>query len=492
MKQHAPSIPPTAAAVCCVDAVLESSCTSVHTPVLRSSFLAFVSPQRVPKGVYCLLPLVLTVLTLSLGACSTVDDWMGKAEDPPLPGQRIAVMKAENTLHPDEEAAQVPITVPEAVTNEDWAQSGGKPDHVMGNLALSDNPRQVWSSGAGSGSSRRIRLTTPPIVAGGHVYTLDTEYQVTSFNASTGSSVWKMNAAPEDDSGDVTGGGLAMADNALVVTTGFAEVLVLDPGTGAVRWRKHVSAPLRGAPTVADGRILAITVDNQLVALSLENGTPLWTHTGIAETAGIVGNASPAVGDDTVVVAYSSGELYALNARNGRVAWTESLASLLGGSAVSNMSDIRGLPVMDDGLVLAVSHNGRMVAIDGRIGARVWEQSVGGLNTPWVAGDVVYVLSGENQLAALKRQDGKILWVTDLGLWEDPEDRSGRISMAGPVMGGGVLWVTSSTGEMLGINPENGAKMRTVSLPGPASQPPVIAGQTLYVLTDDATLAAYR
>ena len=53
-------------------------------------------------------------------------------------------------------------------------------------------------------------------------------------------------------------------------------------------------------------------------ALDAETGAVDWTHTGIEETAGLIGSASPTVDGDIVIVPYSSGEIFALRAQNGQ------------------------------------------------------------------------------------------------------------------------------------------------------------------------------
>ena len=95
----------------------------------------------------------------------------------------------------------------------------------------------------------------------------------------------------------------------------------LDAESGKIVWRTPLTAPVRAAPTVAGDRVFITTVDNQLIALAAEDGKKIWDHSGISETAGLLGGASAAVDSGTVIAAYSSGELFALRADTGRVAW---------------------------------------------------------------------------------------------------------------------------------------------------------------------------
>ena len=91
-------------------------------------------------------------------------------------------------------------------------------------------------------------------------------------------------------------------------------------------------------------------------------------------------------------------------------------------------------PVIDHGVVFAVSHGGKMIAASESTGERLWTRNVGSTQMPWIAGDTVYVVDLGGKLVALGRADGKVRWASDL-------PASGRWS--GPVLAGGKLWLVS-------------------------------------------------
>jgi outer membrane protein assembly factor BamB len=249
---------------------------------------------------------------------------------------------------------------------------------------------------------------------------------------------------------------------------------------------------VHGSPTVADGRIFAITIDNQLEVLATTDGRLLWSHNGIPEPASLLGSASPAVEGDTVVVPYSSGEIFALRVGNGQPVWSDNLATSRPLGALSSLADIRGQPVIDRGRVIAVSHAGILVSIDLRTGDRVWEQDIGGTHSPWVAGDFIYVLSNDSDLVCLTREDGRVRWVRELPRFEDEDSKSDPERWAGPVLAGDRLIVVSSSGEAFSVSPYTGEALGWTEFPDGVYVNPVVADQTLFVVTDDADLIALR
>lgn len=436
--------------------------------------------------------LTATLLSTLLVGCDTVSGWFGSSAAPPLPGERVAVLLRERRVEVDPKLAGTPVAVPPAQTNAAWPQAGGGPEHAMGNLALSANPAEAFRTDIGSGSSSSQMLLSVPVVADGRIFAVDADAMAGAFDAQTGRSLWQQSLKPEKERGDAMGGGVAYDGGRVYVTTGYGEVLALDAGNGSIVWRKRVSGPLRGAPTVAGGRVFAVTIDNQLVALNAADGENLWNHTGILETAGLLGASSPAANATVVVTPYSSGELVAMRPENGRVTWMESLAAIRRSGALSSLADIRGLPVLDRGAVYAIGHSGRMIAVDERIGARLWEIELGGTQTPYVAGEYVFVVTNDAEVVAITRRDGRIRWIGQLQQFEDPKDRTGVVSWAGPVMAGGVLWLTNSLGELVTVSPENGEVIGRRKLPSATFLPPVVANGTLYVLSDNGTLTAFR
>ena len=434
----------------------------------------------------------LLALGVGLAGCDILPDWMSASEDPSLPGERIAVMSLERTLEPDPAAAELTVRLPEPRANDSWPQIGGGPGHALGHVAFSDAPAALWRLDIGRGSGGDARLLAPPVVSGGRVFAMDSESVVSAVDAAAGRVLWAAETAREAG-GDGFGGGLAVADGRLFAATGFGDVLALDADTGAVQWRRTLGIPVRPPPAAAGGRVFAVTHDNRLWALDAATGDVQWSHAGIAETARLLGGASPAVEGEIVVAPYSSGEIAALRVENGRAVWADTLASpnaLV--ETLAAFNDIVGSPAIDRGVVFAIGQGGPLVAIDLRTGGRVWQREVAGRDMPWVAGDFLFVTTGDGEVLCLSREDGTIRWVRPLPRFADPEERDDPLFWTGPILAGGRLIVLGSDGAALSLSPDDGSVLGRFDLPGGTHLPPVVADGTLFVLTEGAKLVALR
>lgn len=413
-------------------------------------------------------------------------------EEPPLPGERIPVLVSQQDLvTPDGSLIDVEVKLPRPYQNKQWPQFGGYPSHANYHLSLAGSLRTVWRRNVGTGSDG-VHLLASPVSARGLVFTMDADARVTAMNMADGRKVWSYDLTPKEEEDNDWGGGLAYDADRLYVATGFAQVIALRARDGALLWRSQVPGPIRGAPTVTNGHIAVITLDNQLVVLNGNNGERLWSHSGLSENAGLLGAATPA-SDQTIVVApYSSGEIFAMRLSSGRQLWSDTVISVNRLGALSAISDIRASPVIDRDQVVVLGSNDRMIVVDKRSGARIWDKSIGGTQMPWVAGDFIYILSNNQELICLYRHDGRVKWVKQLPKYEDPEDREGEIHWSGPVLASNRLLLSSSLGDVWSVSPYDGKLLGIKRLDAGMRVAPIVARDMLFLYTDEAELIALR
>ena len=411
----------------------------------------------------------------------------------PVLGQRIPVLTTEGNVAVDPATQALPFSLPPATENGAWSESGGNATNSMGNLALGTALQPAFTVQAGRGSSMTARLAAPPIVANGRVYAMDTLAAVRSFNAHTGGMYWASQTPNEKgNEAALYGGGIAYDNGRIFAVNGLGFVSALSEQTGGILWRVRPGGPLRGAPTVANGAVYVISEDNQIYSLKESDGTTNWSQPASLEIAGIFGSASPAVGQGTVVAGFSSGELNAYRYENGRQVWADQLQRTSVQTTVSSLTDIDADPVIDSGQVFAVGQGGRMVGLDILTGQRLWELNIAGIDTPWLAGDWLFVITDDAKVLCIYRQNGHIRWIAQLPQFQKPKSKSGVIEYSGPVLAGGRLLITGSNGALIQINPANGSFLTQMALGVPVSLAPVVANSTLYIYDDQGKLHAYR
>jgi outer membrane protein assembly factor BamB len=432
------------------------------------------------------------LLPIALGGCSLFDNIFSEHKEP-VKGKREPVLPGGRGLVADT-SGSLKVTLPPAVANAGWPQAGGNPAHFMGHLAAGERPVQAWSSDLGEGGGYRAKILCQPVAEAGLVYAMSSDAVVSAFDGRSGERVWRTDTKDENDDSTNVGGGLAVADGVVYAVNGLAWLMALDARTGKPAYRRNVGAPTRSAPTLAEGRLFFTTIEDKLLAYAAADGHQLWTRQAQAAATGLLGQPAPAYANGLVIGGFSSGELVGLRAETGGVAWTESLAALHGRGNVGDLSAIRGLPVIADGRVYEIGLGGLMVALDQRTGRRLWEREVAGEDSIWAAGDWLFVVSLQKQIAAINRADGRVAWVTQLPQRVDPDDADSDLIAAwyGPLLVSDRLVVTGTHGVALAVSPYTGAILGQQALTGPASLAPIVAGGTIYVVTDDGKLVALR
>ena len=430
------------------------------------------------------------LLALTVSGCSYMPSWAGGEEKKKTKevGERIAVLPVESALKPDSTLQSLAVTLPAATKNTDWAVHSGAFASDSANLAGGSFDK-VTSATAGDGEAFEHTLVTLPVVGGGLVYSMDAVGNISAHNAADiGDRRWKSKGVSEEDSTFISGGGLAYDGGKLYAVSGRGLVVVLDATTGKEIWRKSLRAPFRSAPKVADGKLFATTIDNQLYALSTSNGEVMWTQRGISETTGLMNTVSPAVAGGKVVVPYSSGEIYVLSSADGKEIWSETLTGGKRLQASALFAGIGGDPVIDGEVVLAVNSGGVLSVKSLAAGQSAWELPIGSNNTPWIAGEYVFLLTSDNTLVALHKFDGHVRWSTKLASFEDEAKKKNPITWKGPVLVDSKLAVVASNGQLLLVNADDGKITATKSIPEGIYTSPVVAGGRMYLVSQDATL----
>jgi outer membrane protein assembly factor BamB len=418
-----------------------------------------------------------------------------------LPGKREPITSVLSVSAPEEVAEPIVpgdlaqgIQLPPQVVNADAPQGLGMQEFRTDHPQLSATLTPVWSVGIGQGDSRKHRIVANPVVLGGRVFTLDATAQVSAVSTG-GALIWQRSVLPDGaDDGDATGGGLAAQDGVLYVATGFGAVTALDAATGATLWTQDLGATGSGQPSVYGDLVYVMAGDSTGWAIDKTDGRVQWQITGSESASNVLGAPAPVVAEDLTIFAFGSGEMQAVFRRGGLRRWDASVLGERKGRALAKVGDVTGQPIAVDGIVYAGNQSGRTIALDARSGARLWTANEGAIDTVLPVAGSVFLISDRNELIRLSAQDGSPIWGTALPNFvkDRPRRQSEVFAHHGPVLAGGRLVVASSDGVLRSFDPASGLLTGTVEIPGGASTAPVVAGQTLYVVSRKGQLLAYR
>ena len=414
---------------------------------------------------------------------------------------RISVLGLEEVLKKDPLLEAVPVTLPVAQEFIDWPTTGGNltnsPQNVAGDGPLNVIMRKKICTGAGG----RRAITAPPIVVGGRIFVMDSQNTVFALDQASGRQIWRKSLASTAtarnrffgrEGADALTGGLSSGDGRIYAATGFGNLVALDGATGTEIWRMNANSPIHASPLAGGGRVFVTTNDSELFAVDARTGEVEWTQSAIAEPARMLSSPSPALVGETLVAPFESGEIIAMLSANGRRLWSEALTRAGTTTSLSTINDIAGRPVVVNGIVFSGSQSGTFAAVEMRTGVRVWDKPIATVQTPWVAGDFVFVVSTTGELVAMDTKTGGVRWTRQLPAYKNERRKKNIISWTGPVIVGGRLVLASSEGQLELIRPEDGTTIETRDIKSEIYVSPAIAGGTIYYYTNDGELLALR
>ena len=127
-------------------------------------------------------------------------------------------------------------------------------------------------------------------------------------------------------------------------------------------------------------------------------------------------------------------------------------------------------------------------------GKRIWTANEGPLNPVWPVGGSLFMVTDRNELVRLSDEDGSRIWGHPLPLFtaQKPKRQAEIVGHYGPIIAGGQLVLASGDGRLRFFDPASGQMIRAMDLPGGATTNPVVAGGTLYVVSKNGQLLAFR
>ena len=435
------------------------------------------------KG-FCLCGMV-----LSLVACS---------QNKKLPqGTRISILEDYDIGAVSTNAKKI-TNLPAARVNPSWSQTGINPQHVIGNLKAGFSLKEQWAENFGKGINKRNIVMAAPVVHNNKIFVMDSQGLVSAFSLKDGRRLWKNNLTANIGGFKQTksrASGLAVENNVLFATTGFGGVFAMNTESGKSLWRRIMESPIRIAPTVTAQMLLVQTVDNTLYALDKNNGKELWRFSVAQEDTVIAGGASPAFdADENVVVAgFSNGEVVVLNATVGTPLWSSMLVANKQVSSSTDINTIGACPIIDNGVIYAISNSHSMQALDLHSGDKIWEKEIGSMQNMLMAGNYLFAISNRNILYAVEKTSGDILWSLDVRefLYEDA-DNSSIIYAAPPLMLSNNLLLAFSNGKVLKINAVEGKVIAKTDLGVDISNGLIAVQERVIAVSDDADLIVFK
>ncbi|WP_414709130.1 outer membrane protein assembly factor BamB [Psychrobacter sp.] len=218
------------------------------------------------------------------------------------------------------------------------------------------------------------------------------------------------------DVGDQITGGVAIDElsQTAIISTRGGLVMAFDSATGAKRWQQQLSGSVLTPALISNNRVILSANDGFLHGLSLQNGQSVWQFATQVPAISIRGSAAPTLLDaKTALLATADGRLHAITVDNGLPLWSRRVGVGTGSSEVERMSDVDGMPIVDNNQLFAISYSGQLLGIDLAARQVMFVNELASLKALAVNNQQVVATSLDGKVVAYNRSNGQVLWESE-------------------------------------------------------------------------------
>lgn len=375
------------------------------------------------------------LLSLSLGACSTVSGWFDiDDEDPTDP---VPLVDIEQTV----------------------------------------KIKKLWSTGVGDGQGKGL-YRLQPVIDGERIYAASAEGEVKAIERGRGKTLWDIELDIE------LSGGVGVYEQAVFVGSADGIVIKLNAEGGAVEWQTQLSGEILSPPQ-ADGRVVvAQTYDGRLQGLDFTSGEKLWTYDSNVPVLTIRGTSTPILRNGVAYAGFANGRVSAFNAMTGAILWESRVAISQGRSEIERIVDVDGTMVFIGNELYAASYQGRVVSIDATNGRKLWQQNVSSFSGVSQGFGNIYVADEDGTVTAYLRNGQGVRW---------QQDALGYRELSRPTPVNSYVAVADFEGYVHLMSQVDGNFVGRVKADGDGARANMLTdGNVLYVFGNSGKLIAYE
>jgi outer membrane protein assembly factor BamB len=362
-----------------------------------------------------------------------------------------------------------------------WIKSWGDPEPgdpaPLVEFETSLKVRKVWSTDIGDGMGK-AGLSMGPLFSSGVLYAADHEGRLVAIDAESGRKQWDL------DTEQPFSGGPGLDGDHLYMGTIDGRVIAYERSGGAELWNSQVSSEVLAPPASADGIVVVRCIDGRVFGLDAVSGRRLWIHDRNVPLLTLRGNTDLLIRGGVVFVGYDDGAVVSLRLADGSQIWSQTIVSLEGRTELDRLADIGQQMVIIASDLIVSSYKSRVVSLAADSGRLLWFKDISSATGVQVDRTNLAVSEKNGNLWMLDRRNGATTWRLD---------QMTNRGLTRPAFYGNYVVVGDKEGYLHWLDSDIGSFVARVRAGKDGfAAAPLSVGTTLYVLTHDGELIAYR
>jgi len=336
---------------------------------------------------------------------------------------------------------------------------------------------KVWSTGVGSGLDKAGRQLWPTH-SSGTLYAADYKGLLMAIDANNGNKRWEIKTKLPFT------GGPGISGELLMMGTQDGEVYAFDANSGTQLWSATVTSEVLAAPLESDGIVVVRCIDGRVFGLDADTGRRVWIYDHSVPLLSLRGNAPPLLRAGVAFIGYDGGQVVALRQDNGTLMWEQNLVTTEGRTELERLSDIDGQLVFIASDLLVSSYKNRLASLAADSGRLLWFKDISSASGVAVDRVNLAVSDRDGNLWLVDRRNGTEFW---------KNNQLFHRGLTRPSIYGSFVVVGDNDGYLHWVNISDGNFAARAKVGGKGfAGPPLVVGNTLYVMTRKGELVAYR
>ena len=260
---------------------------------------------------------------------------------------------------------------------------------------------------AGNRAAYRLR----PLMAGDFMYSIDTSGTISYIDPKIGRRLWYF----ETGLSAITG--LGGNPNLIIATSQDGHIQAYIPAESTnlqLLWETQIDSEIRSTPIVDLDQVFVRSVDGKLRSMAASDGSQQWMVSRRVPPLSLTGTSQPVVLNDRVISGFDDGKLAAFDRATGQVIWESTVSYPSGRTEVERLVDVDAQFVLRDGVIYAVSFQGRLVAIQAVSGDLLWTREFSSFQSIEIDNSAIYLSSDDSHLWSIDRRTGTAFWKQDV------------------------------------------------------------------------------
>ena len=431
--------------------------------------------------IYCLLTLFL------INGCSSDEKQTFK--------DAVNIFETKNVIVVDKKKALKNIKLGKIVNNLNILNSNS---NNLTNPYTKFPLNKIWNINTDQSLSDETPFLSEPIYILSNIYLINANGKLIKINSENGNIVWKKTIFENLDNSLIgppaISGNYINEDVTIFLHTGNNEIFSINGSNGEINWKKTFNLPFRGGLTYYQGKLFVSDYEGTAFSIDGSNGKIIWQKSLGTDYNSIYTKARPIIAKDKLIVPGTGGSFFVLSLINGDLEWTENISSDSQLPKLYHVGDIVANPLYYDSVVYIVSQSGFISAFDLDTSENIWTLPVGGMETPILSDEAIFIYGNDGNLVAINRIKGQILW---------HKKYEGRINIdsyfsneaiaiyKGPVLANSKLLLSDHHGTIKIIDSKNGNELNTLSV-GKLALAPLVIDKKVFFLRADGDLIAYE